>query len=143
MSKVNKWIFKMGPIIFAGLLSFIGCGTPGKNMPVTMGTAIVGADQVQELKVEVHDYYFKPSQINVLVNVPVRLIFKNGTLIVPHNFSIHAPEAGIDIDKDVGAGRTVAVEFTPTKVGEYTFFCDKDHHKNKGMTGTLVVKSSM
>jgi uncharacterized cupredoxin-like copper-binding protein len=77
------------------------------------------------------------------MDVPVRLLVSNKTFIVPHNFSLHAPDAGIDVDQDVGAGRTVMVEFTPTAAGEYQFFCDKDGHKKKGMVGTLVVKSQM
>ncbi len=126
-----------------GLFAVINCGTPGKNLPVTEGTATMTADQVQEIRVELHDYYFKPSRIYVVRDFPVRLILSNKTLIVPHNFSLHANDAGIDIGQDVGPGRTVAVEFTPTKTGEYQYFCNKDGHRKKGMIGTLVVKSQM
>lgn len=117
-----------------------GCGTPGKDLPVSEATAKIGSDNVQEVNIEVASFYFKPSRIQVAANVPVRLILKSSTFIIPHNFSLHAPEAGIDINKNVGHGKKVIVEFTPTKPGEYKFFCGKDGHAKKGMTGTLVVK---
>jgi len=121
-------------------LAFLaGCGTPGKNLPVTEATATIGPDRIQEINVEVASFYFKPSRIQVVVNMPVRLILKSSTFIIPHNFSLHAPEAGVDIDQNVGSGKKVMVEFTPTKTGEYSFFCDKDGHATKGMAGTLVV----
>jgi plastocyanin domain-containing protein len=127
----------------SGLLAVCSCGTPGKNLPVTEGTATMTADRIQEIKLELHDFYFKPSKIYVVVDVPVRLLVSNKTIIVPHNFSLHAPETGIDIDQDVGARKTVVIEFTPTKIGEYQFFCDKDGHMKKGMVGTLAVKAQM
>ncbi len=117
-----------------------GCGTPGKNLPITETTAEINADHVQAVDVQVESFYFKPSRINVVANVPVKLTLKSGTHLIPHNFTLHAPEAGIDVSQDVGHGKTEVVEFTPTKAGEYEFFCDKDGHAGKGMKGTLVVK---
>ncbi len=116
-----------------------GCTTSGKNLPVTESRAAL-ADNVQVDTIAVESFFFKPSRVEVAVNVPVRLVLKSGAFIIPHNFSLHAPEAGIDIDQDLGHGKGATVEFTPTKAGEYQFYCDKDSHANKGMTGTLVVK---
>jgi plastocyanin domain-containing protein len=121
-------------IILAG-----GCGTPGKNVPVTEGTAVPDQSGVQILNVQVNNFYYNPSRIVIEVNRPVRLIMKNTSHIVPHNISIHAPDAGIDINRNLGPRKRITVEFTPTKTGEYPFFCAKDGHANKGMTGTLVV----
>ena len=118
----------------------VGCGTPGKNLPVTEGTAVIDTDNIQEIHVRVESFYFEPSRIHVLVDIPVRMVLKSGTFIIPHNLSIDAPEAGIEIDLDIGHGKTATVEFTPTKEGEYPFFCNKGSHVKKGMTGTLVVE---
>ena len=118
----------------------IGCGTPGSEVPISETTAQIGANNVQEVAVDLESYYFKPSRINVVVDVPVRLKVTNKTALTPHNFSIHAPEAGMDVDADIGHGKTVDVEFTPTKTGEYSFFCDVGSHEKKGMVGTIVVR---
>ena len=122
------------------VLLVAGCGTPGKNLPVTEGTATLKPDSVQEIHVRVESFYFEPSRIRVTVGIPVRMILESGTFIIPHNLTIVAPEAGIAIDQNIGHGKTVIVEFTPTKEGEYRFFCDKGSHAKKGMVGTLVVE---
>ena len=118
----------------------LACGTTaGKNLPVTEGTASIGESNIQEISVQVESFFFKPSRIQVVAGIPVRMTLKSGAFIIPHNFSIHAPDAGIDINQNIGHGKTVVVEFTPTKPGEYPFYCAKDSHAEKGMTGTLVV----
>ena len=118
----------------------LACGTTsGKNLPVTEGTASISESNVQEITVQVDSFFFKPSRIQVVAGIPVRMTLKSGAFIIPHNFSMHAPDAGIDTNADIGHGKTVVVEFTPTKPGEYPFYCDKGGHAEKGMTGTLVV----
>jgi plastocyanin len=126
--------------IVAVALLMSACGTPGKNLPVTEGKAIADADGVQQITIKVESYYFEPSRAHVTVGKPVRLILKSGTFLIPHNLSIHAPEAGIDFDRDIGHGDSTLVEFTPTKIGEFRMFCDKSGHAKKGMVGTLVVE---
>jgi len=37
-------------------------------------------------------------------------------------------------------GGTKHARFTPTKAGEYEFFCHVDGHAKKGMKGTIVVR---
>jgi plastocyanin len=67
------------------------------------------------------------------------------TTITPHNFVLKNEGARLSIDRDVGAGRTVTVQFTPMKPGTYPFYCDKKllffpSHQEKGMEGTLEVR---
>jgi len=116
------------------------CTTAGKNLPVSEGAAVMGRGNIQEAELQVESFFFKPNRLEVVVNIPVRLTLKSGAFIIPHNFSLHALDAGIDINKDIGHGKEVVVEFTPTKVGEYPFYCDKGSHAEKGMTGVLIVK---
>jgi plastocyanin domain-containing protein len=139
--KIQKcYLFCVALVWLTTIIIIAGCGTPGKNLPVSVSIATIGSDNVQVVNIEVASFYFKPSRIQVTANVPVRLVLKSSTFIIPHNFSLHAPEAGIDFSKNVGHGKKVVVEFTPTKPGEYQFFCGKDGHAKKGMTGILVVK---
>jgi len=123
-----------------GMAFLLGCTTAGKNLPVSTGAAVMKPGEIQEATLQVESFFFKPSRLEVVVNVPVRLTLKSGAFIIPHNFSLHAPEAGIDISQNIGHGKTLTLEFTPTKLGEYPFYCAKDSHAKKGMTGTLVVK---
>jgi len=120
-------------------LALAGCAS-GVGRPVSEIHAEAGADGVQHASVTAHAFYFDPNRVVVKANVPVELRIKNGSAFVPHNFSCVAPAAGFTIDEGLGMfwdGETA--KFTPTKAGEYPFFCKIDGHSKKGMTGTIVV----
>ena len=76
--------------------------------------------------------------------VPVELVLHFKPLMTPHNLTCDHADAGINIDKSISFisfDHTKHVKFTPTKAGEYEFFCGVDSHMKKGMTGTIVVRS--
>jgi plastocyanin domain-containing protein len=106
--------------------------------------AKVSEDGVQRVDITVDSYSFKPNHIIVIANKPVELTLKSVTKVIPHNFTINHPEAGLSADKDIPHGKEVKVTFTPTKTGTFEFYCDKkflfDSHKKKGMKGTLEVR---
>jgi plastocyanin domain-containing protein len=104
----------------------------------------VSQDNVQRLEITVDSYSFTPSRFAVKQNVPVELIFKSVSWIVPHNFVLKSPEAGITVEKEIGPGETTIVRFTPSRIGEFKFSCTKKllffpSHEDQGMVGTLVV----
>lgn len=104
----------------------------------------VSVDHVQRLEITVDSYFFKPSHFVVKQNIPVELTFKGASWIVPHNFVLKSPEAGLTIDQEIGSGETTTLRFTPTRVGEFKFSCTKKllflpSHEELGMVGTLVV----
>ncbi|HEX3034517.1 MAG TPA: cupredoxin domain-containing protein [Thermodesulfobacteriota bacterium] len=134
-------IFLFAPVfIFTTYLAF---GTDGESQPVK---ARLDEDGVQRVDVKVDSYYFEPNHIVVKVNKPVELRLRSVTSVVPHDFTINHPEAGLNVDRDISAGEDVKVTFTPTKTGSFEFYCDKkplfgllESHKDKGMKGTLEV----
>ena len=130
--------------------SFIGLVLVGLLKVVTAlaaaGTVIVPVSEhnVQRLEITADSYSFTPSRFVIKQNIPVELTFKSVSWIVPHNFVLKSPEAGITIEKEIGAGETTIVRFTPTRVGEFKFSCTKKFlffpsHEDQGMVGTLVV----
>jgi plastocyanin len=130
---------------FAGtvlLLAVAGCGTSGAKIGVREATARIDAG-VQVLDVDVHSFYFDPNRIIVEAGKPVELTLHFKPLFTPHNMTCEAPEAGIQIERGVGIisfDHTKHVRFTPTRRGEYDFYCGVDAHMKKGMTGTIVVR---
>jgi plastocyanin len=125
------------------LISALGCGTSGSKIPVSEVTAKKDASGVQRVEVEVHSFYFKPSRVVVEAGTPVDMTLKFKNVFTPHNLTCEYKDAGIQIDKSAGFmsfHRTKEVRFTPTKAGEYPFYCGVDSHMKKGMTGTLVVR---
>ncbi|HIB77683.1 MAG TPA: cupredoxin domain-containing protein [Flavobacteriales bacterium] len=102
------------------------------------------AIEITKITLELADYRFDPENIEVIVGTPVHLILVNSDSLTPHNIIINEPGSGLDVNVDVGAGKTVELDFTPTVPGNYSFFCDKrllffKSHREKGMEGTLTV----
>jgi plastocyanin domain-containing protein len=107
-------------------------------------TASVDKSGVQRVEILGGSYFFDPNYIIVKVNVPVELKLRKESGITPHNFILQAPEAGMNINVDLGTDATL-VAFTPTQIGTYPFFCDKKlpfmaGHRERGMEGVLEVR---
>ncbi len=98
----------------------------------------------QTISIELGDYRFAPRQISITAGETVQLELTNTDGLTPHNFTLQAKDAGLDVDVDVGAGKTHSVEITPLLPGTYTFLCNKKlpfmkSHRDRGMEGTLIV----
>ena len=126
-------------LIFTTYLAF---GTDVESQPYE---AKLDEDGVQRVDVKVDSYYFEPNHIVVKVNKPVELRLRSVTSVIPHEFVMDHPEAGLEVHQDVSAGEDVKVTFTPAKTGSFQFYCDKKplglfkSHKEKGMKGILEV----
>ncbi|MHB8770771.1 MAG: quinol oxidase [Syntrophales bacterium] len=106
--------------------------------------AKVDPDGVQRVEVVGGSYFFTPNHIVVKLNVPVEMKVTMESGVIPHNIVLKAPEAGMDVTAELGTDPQV-MRFTPTKTGEFTFYCDKkllffESHREKGMYGTLEVR---
>lgn len=115
---------------------------PAAAPPVT---AEVGADGVQRATIILDSYSYTPNHLTVQAGKPVELTLTSVTTIVPHNFILKDPAAGLVIEKDVSAGKTDKVTFTPAQAGTVTFYCDRrlwpmPSHRDKGMEGKLEVR---
>lgn len=113
------------------------------------GTAVAQDAQLsqatQVIEITLDSYSITPNEIVVKANTPVTIKITNKASLIPHNFIINAPEAGIDADVDLRAGKSGEATFTPTKAGHYEIICDKKpplmkSHKDKGMHGMLIVE---
>ena len=106
--------------------------------------ASIGADGVQRVEMVGGSYFFDPNDVIVKVNVPVEIKIRMESGIIPHDFVLKAPEAGMDVKVELRE-EPQTIRFTPTKVGEYPFYCDKkllffESHREKGMKGILEVR---
>jgi plastocyanin len=126
-----------------GLVLALGaCASPGHKAGAPF-VASAGADGVQRVEVVGGTYYFEPSRIVVTVNVPVELTLRKEPDVIPHDFILNAPEAGIAIAESLSTEPRV-VRFTPTRAGTYPFSCGKKpplfpSHRDQGMEGVLEV----
>ena len=130
--------------LLAPVFIFITYLTFGADRESPPFEARLGEDGVQRVDVKVDSYYFEPHHIVVKVNKPVELRLRSVTSLIPHEFVMAHPEAGLKVHQDISAGEDVKVTFTPTKTGSFEFYRDKKpllfkSHKSKGMKGTLEV----
>lgn len=106
--------------------------------------AEAGPDGVQRVELTAGSYFFKPEHIVVKAGVPVELAIRNESKIVPHNFVMKSPEAGMEFSEALSNSLTI-VRFTPARPGKYTFYCDKKllffkSHRDRGMEGVIEVR---
>ena len=140
----NKVITALLYLLFSFLMA---CGTPGKEITPTTDTAKFFEDDTLHAELILRNFYFEPSRIVTEVGKPLKLTLKkrSGFMgLVPHDFNLVAPEAGLDIvDQKVPGGDGITITIRPTKVGEFQFFCGKGGHAKKGMVGLLIVKEQL
>jgi plastocyanin len=123
------------------LLVFLATNARAEEKKVV---ATIGADGVQRVEMVGGSYFYDPNYVVVKVNVPVEIKIRKEEGMLPHNFVMNAPEAGMDIRVELETKPTT-IRFTPTKVGKYPFYCDKKFlffksHRDKGMKGILEVQ---
>ena len=104
-----------------------------------------GPDGIQRATITLDSYSYVPSHLVVQTGKPVELTLTSVTSITPHNFILKEPAAALDVELDIGAGKSVTVRFTPSQAGVFTFYCDKKllffaSHREKGMEGRLEVR---
>lgn len=130
-------------ILIAALLLAVAFIAWGDEQVEKRVVATLDPDGVQRVEVTGDTYYFDPNVIVVKVNVPVELKVKKAGGIAPHNIVIKAPDAGINVEESLST-EPKNIQFTPTKVGKYSFECTKrflffKSHKDRGMHGMLEV----
>lgn len=125
-----------------GVTLMAGCATTPPSYLQETEHAWTDSHGVQRADVVAGNFWFRPDHIIVKANEPVMLIVKKRSTVIPHSFVIHAPEAGINVDVPLSPEPT-NIEFTPTRPGRYTFYCDEqglfESHRAKGMEGVLEV----
>ncbi|MGH7166188.1 MAG: cupredoxin domain-containing protein [Nitrospiraceae bacterium] len=136
-------------------IALILCGAAAAQLGGTLeqasaqsGTPVVvqvDPDGVQRATIVLDSYSYSPNHLVVQSGKPVELMLNSVTTLTPHNFVLKEPAAGLDVEKDVGAGKSLTVRFTPTQPGTFSFYCDKKllffkSHREKGMEGHLDVR---
>ena len=129
-----QWPAAVFLIIFATMLT-LGAYTPAQ----------AATNPNQRITVHMGHYRFEPNKIETTLGRILEITLINEDKITPHNFTLKAKEAGLDIDTDIGGGKTKTVRITPTKTGSYIFYCNKKlpfmkSHRMRGIEGTLLVR---
>lgn len=106
-----------------------GPGKLGKKSEEKTTTEVEKVTQVK-----VYKYAFDPAQLEAKVGEKVKLEITS--LDTEHTFTIDE----LNINQKITTGGTAVVEFTPTQLGEFTYYSNILEDKGKGMVGKLTVK---
>ncbi|MDX1584498.1 MAG: cupredoxin domain-containing protein [Thermoanaerobaculia bacterium] len=109
------------------MISIAACGLALIALPAT-----AAQENVQEVTVEISGMTYMPAEVAVESGVPVKMTFTRddeptcgGTILFPE----------LEIRREVAAGESVTIEFTPEKSGDLNFTCGM-----KMMKGKIVVR---
>lgn len=90
----------------------------------------------KEIVVKVADFNYDPATITLKKGEEVSIILQN-IGVSKHNLTVDE----LDIQtKTVKGGGQDFVVFTPEKTGEFEMYCGVGDHRDKGLTGKLIVK---
>src|SRR5215210_3926370 len=132
-------------LMLTGMLMLTQGATAEPAAPTAPFVVPAASDGVQRATVILDSYSYQPRHLIVEASKPVELTLTSITTITPHNFIIKDVAPGVSVERDVKAGKTDTVTFTPTQPGTFTIYCDKrlwpmSSHRDKGMEGILEVK---
>jgi len=99
----------------------------------------------QEITIDMESYVFTPSEVTVAIGKPLRLILRNQSFLVPHNFFLDDPHGVRVLEVDISSGESQTHSLTLTEPGVYSFYCDKQllffpTHREEGMEGRFIVQ---
>lgn len=105
--------------------------------------AVRGPEGIQRVRVLAGSYFFRPREIRVAAHSLVELTVVLEPGLIPHDFMIDAPKAGIIVRETLGDEPRV-IRFMPAAPGVFEFYCSKrllffESHKEKGMRGVIEV----
>ncbi|MGQ0593909.1 MAG: quinol oxidase [Gammaproteobacteria bacterium] len=127
-----------------GLIALLAAPAPSFGTGAAEGfEAAPGPDGIQRVRVLAGSYFFRPRQVRVQAHVPVELTVVSEPGLIPHDFVIEAPKAGITVRETLDDQPRV-IRFMPAVPGIFEFYCGKrllffESHKDKGMRGVLEV----
>lgn len=142
-------VWKTVPVLFL-VLALAACGTDeevGLEETIEEIDEAIGVDTLEEpgregpppqrVVIQAASYAYQPSEIAVAPG-EVRFIVTNAAEIV-HGFEVegHGMEEAIH---EIPAGTTDSLTATFEQPGEYEIYCPVDDHRQRGMTGRLVVQ---
>lgn len=146
---------KLTYLFTAALLSgmFLSCGESSRKEAheevvqeertegdVPLGLETTESRMAREIEVVAENMQYNPSQIQVQAGeeVRIRLINRGDE---EHNIEFELPGREEELEENLQPGERGTLSFTaPDQPGTYTIYCPVEDHKDKGMTGQLIVE---
>lgn len=87
---------------------------------------------VKEISIVSSNFFFNPQSLTLTKDQPVKITFSNsGT----HTFTIDELSVNASL-----RGSSAMVEFVPTQLGNFEYYCAVSGHRERGMFGALKIE---
>lgn len=148
---MKKLTYLFTAVLFLGM--FTSCGESSRKEAheevvqeertegdVPLGLETTENQMAREIEVVAENMQYNPSQIRVQPGQMVRIsLINRGDK--EHNIEFELPGGDKELDQNLQPGERGMLEFTaPDQAGTYTIYCPVDDHREKGMTGELIVE---
>lgn len=91
--------------------------------------------QTETISISGNEFAYDPATFSAKVGQSVTVVYKN-TGKYPHDFVID--ELGVK-SQVINSGETATFSFVPSKAGSFPFYCSLPNHREKGMSGVILV----
>lgn len=108
--------------------------SPATLLPTATPTPAIPSAEVMVVNLEAGSFYFTPDIITVKKGQPVMIVMKSADMM--HDFVIDELNVKMPV---VQSGNIGEVEFIPSEVGEFEYYCSVSDHRAKGQVGKLIV----
>lgn len=140
--------------LFAVIISgsiFFSCGETGNNQDRVDEDVLVQTEEavdleddrenvVKEIEVVAENMEYKPNELRASPGQQLRITLVNRAK-ENHNMEFELPDGEQELESPVQPGASASLSFkAPDQPGTYTIYCPVDNHREKGMTGTLIVE---
>ena len=100
---------------------------------------------IQRATITMDSYSYSPKELIVHAGEPVEFTLHNVATFTPHTFVVDDSAVGLHLRKEVSAGDSQTIQFTPKQSGSVTFYCDKQllffkSHRERGQEGHLEIR---
>jgi plastocyanin len=139
--------------LFAVILSgsiFFSCGETGNNQDRVDEDALVQTEEavdmednrenVKNIEVVAENMAYKPNELRASPGQQLTITLVNRGN-EKHNIEFELPDGEQKLETPVEPGASANLSFkAPDQPGTYTIYCPVDNHREKGMTGKLIVE---
>ena len=111
--------------------------TPSTESVVPNITDSIQADdlQAETIMISGSEFSYDPATFSAKIGQPVTVVYKNIGKY-PHDFVIDELSVKSQV---INAGETATFKFVPSKSGSFSFYCSLPNHREKGMSGMILV----
>ncbi|EKE05086.1 MAG: hypothetical protein ACD_19C00426G0108 [uncultured bacterium] len=138
--KINWLTPTIAVIILVGGIYFVKSNDKSQSIettkPTSTATEIATDDASGIITVEGGMFYFEPNVIQAKKGQLVKITFTNKEGL--HDFVLEKFNVKT---KQIKAGESETIEFTPNEIGEFEFYCSVANHRQQGMVGKFIVEN--